>query len=126
MGQSGFDRHQLAGFDARERGFSRPVEFEQAGKNYRAVLRYETTCVATDLHPSQDIALSSLIRALHAQGYRHLRTQLSFRNGSYLGSRELWVEYPDPLDPPQPSASQGLLTRIAGWFRPRTANDWTR
>jgi hypothetical protein len=115
MGQAGFDKHQLAGLDNRERGFSRPVEFERAGEGYRAVLRYETVRVATEAHPTQDKALTVLIQSLHAQGYRQLKTQRSFRNGVYLGSQEFWVEYPDP---PQPEPEQqGLWGKVLSWFR---------
>ncbi|HEX5645570.1 MAG TPA: hypothetical protein VFX56_01255 [Nitrospira sp.] len=115
MGQAGFDKHQLAGLDNRERGFSRPVEFERAGEGYRALLRYETVRVTTEIHPTQDEALTILIQTLHVQGYRQLKTQRSFRDGIYLGSQELWVEYPDP----QPEEeSKGLLGIIMSWFRP--------
>ena len=115
MTESELDKHQLAGFDDRERGFSRPVEFEQVGGQYRAVLRYEAVRVTTDPHPTQDHALAVLIQTLQGQGYRQLRTQKSFCNGVYLGSQELWVEYPDP----QPEAeSTGFLDTIKGWFRP--------
>ncbi len=110
------DRHQLAGLDARERGFSRPVEVERAGEGYRAILRYETTHVATDLFPTPEEALRRLIRALHARGYRQLRTQRSFCDGLYLGSQELWMEYPDPQPPP---GEAGLIARIVAWFRQR-------
>ena len=41
------EKHQLAGLDTRERGFSRPVVFEQADGGYQAILRYETTRVVT-------------------------------------------------------------------------------
>jgi len=37
-----------------------------------------------------------LIHTLQSEGYRQLRSQMSFRNGVYLGSQEMWVEYPDP------------------------------
>ena len=120
MGEGGLDKHQLAGLDHRERGFSRPVEFERAGDHFLAVLRYETVRISTDPHPAQDAALLALIQTLHRQGYRQLRTQVSFRHGVYLGSQELWVEYPDPAPPPKP---EGLLDKIAGWFRPRTKSD---
>jgi hypothetical protein len=108
------DKHRLAGLDNRERGFSRPVEFERAGEGYRAILRYESTCVITEPHSSQDAALLVLIQTLHAQGYRQLRTQLSFRNGTYLGSQELWVEYPDP--PHSDQNRSGLLGKMLCWF----------
>lgn len=114
MAESELDKHQLAGFDARERGFSRPVEFERAGDHYRAILRYETVRITTDPHPTQDQALTVLIETLHRQGYRQLRTQKSFRNGVYLGSQELWVEYPDPQPEQQP---KGLLATVARWLR---------
>lgn len=115
-----FDKHQLAGLDARERGFSRPVVFIQVGEGYRAILRYETILRETDPHSSQDDALRRLIHLLHYDGYRQLRTQMSFRNGVYLGSQELWVEYPDPASEPERA---GLLARIIGWFRPPTVQE---
>ena len=117
MAENALDKHQLAGFDARERGFSRPVEFERTGVHYRAILRYETVRVTTDPHPTQDHALTVLIQTLHRQGYRQLRTQKSFHNGTYLGSQELWVEYPDPQPEVQ---SKGLLGKIMSWIRPDT------
>ena len=115
MGEGGLDKHQLSGLDYRERGFNRPIEFERAGDRFCAILRYETVRISTEPHPAQDAALLALIENLHRQGYRQLRTQVSFRNGIYLGSQETWVEYPDPTPPPN---SEGLLTKIAGWFRP--------
>ena len=115
------DKHQLAGLDDRERGFSRPVEFERVGEAYRAVLRYETVRVTTEEHPTQDGALTILIQTLHAQGYRQLKTQRSFRDGVYLGSTELWVEYPDPPQTePEPS---GFFDKIKNWFKPRSVNE---
>ena len=116
MAETNVDKHQLSGLDSRERGFSRPVAFEREGEQYQAVLRYETVHVTTDPHPTQDHALLALIQTLHGQGYRQLRTQQSFRNGVYLGSQELWVEYPDPQPEPTP---QGILSMIAGWFSSR-------
>ena len=109
------DKYRLAGLDDRERGFSRLVEFEQAGEGYRAILRYESTCVITEPHPNQESALRGLIQTLHTQGHRQLRTQLSFRDGAYLGSQVLWVEYPDPPEAVQPSP--GLVGKILRWFR---------
>jgi len=114
------DKHQLAGLDARERGFSRSVSFEQMGEGYRAILRYETILAETESHATQDDALRMLIQTLQTDGYRQLRTQMSFRDGVYLGSQELWIEYSDPQSEPE---REGLLARIAGWFKPRTAHD---
>lgn len=116
MGEGGLDKHQLAGLDHRERGFSRPVEFERIEERFCAILRYETVRISTEPQPAQDAALLALIQVLHRQGYRQLRTQVSFRDGIYLGSQEMWVEYQDPAPPPKP---EGLLTRIIGWLRPR-------
>lgn len=112
----GLDKHQLAGVDDRERGFNRPVEFERVEKGYRAILRYETVRVTTETHPTQDEALIVLVKTLHARGYRQLKTQMSFRNGLYLGSRELWVEYPDP--PQAESEQSSFFAKIRNWFRP--------
>ena len=120
MGQDRFDRHQLAGLDHRERGFSRPVECELAGDQYRAVLRYESLRVETEPCATQDAAMLALIKILQAQGYRQLRTQQSFRNGVYLGSQEMWIEHADPLKPE--AEPIGLMARMLRWFRPRSVN----
>ena len=115
MDQPGLDKHQLAGLDARERGFSRPVSFVQIEEGYRAVLRYETILIETAPHATQDEALRRLVETLQAKGYRQLRTEVSFRNGVYLGSQELWTEYPDQAIEPEPP---GLMTKLLSWFRP--------
>jgi hypothetical protein len=112
VGES-LDKYLLAGLDDRERGFSRPVALEQTSHLYRAILQYESIRVATEAHPTQDGALLALIQTLHAQGYRQLRTQVSFRHGTYLGSQEPWIEYPDPLHPAH--RASGLLTKLLGW-----------
>jgi hypothetical protein len=91
------EKHQLAGFDTRERGFSRPVVFEQADGGYQAILRYETVQVTTTAQQTPGAALEELICTLHGQGYSQLRSQLSVREGIYLGSQEPWIEYPDPV-----------------------------
>ena len=96
MSDQAQEKHQLAGFDTRERGFSRPVVFEQADGGYQAMLRYETTRVVTTAHDTPGAALEELIRTLQGQGYSQLRSQLSVRGGTYLGSQEPWIEYPDP------------------------------
>ncbi|MFQ5932839.1 MAG: hypothetical protein ACE5MM_10570, partial [Nitrospiraceae bacterium] len=92
-------KYQLAGLDARERGFNRVVELEQEGECYRALFRYESGTLATDGCESVARALADLVSVLHAKGFRRLRSQLSFRGGAYLGSREPWIEYPDPERP---------------------------
>jgi len=121
MGAEGCDTHQLAGLDERERGFSRPVELERAGESFRAVLRYEAVRVATEPLLTQDAALLSMIQVLQGRGYRQLKTQKSFSNGLYLGSQELWVEYPDPPEA-EPDRS-GFLARVLSWFRPGSRMD---
>jgi len=90
-------KYQLAGLDTRERGFSRPVVFEQADGGYQAILRYETARVVTSAQDAPEAALEELIRTLQGQGYSQLRSQLSVREGIYLGSQEPWIEYPDPV-----------------------------
>ncbi len=96
MSDQAQEKHQLAGIDSRERGFSRPVVFGQADGGYQAILRYETTRVITTAHITPGAALEELIRTLQGQGYSQIRSQLSVRQGTYLGSQEPWIEYPDP------------------------------
>lgn len=108
------DTYQLAGLDPRERGFSRPVDLVPEDGRYRASLRYETTRVVTEPADGQEAALQLLIATLHGQGYRQLKTQISFRSGTYLGSRESWREYPDP--PPTVQRGAGLVAAIRNWF----------
>ena len=108
------EKHQLAGVDGRERGFSRPVVFEQTDGGYQAILRYETTRVATTPHDTLGAALEELIRMLQGQGYSQLRSQLSVREGTYLGSREPWIEYPDP--PRVTEQEGGWLKRLCRSF----------
>jgi len=102
------EKHQVAGLDPRERGFSRPVVFEQVDGGVQAILRYETTRVVTAAQSTPQTALEELIRTLQAEGYSQLRSQLSVRDGSYLGSQEPWVEYPD--------ADHGT-DRRGGWLK---------
>jgi hypothetical protein len=121
MVRGGLDIHQLAGLDDRERGFSRAIEFERAGEGFRAVLRYESFIVETNPCVTQEIALATLIETLQAQGYRQLKTQVSFRNGIYLGSQERWIEYPDPMQP-APTLPE-MMRKLLRWFSPRTVNE---
>lgn len=112
MATATHDTYQLAGIDPRERGFSRPVDLMPEDRQYRARLRYEASHITTELAPSQDEALQLLITVLQGQGYRQLKTQISFRQGAYLGSGESWTEYPDP-----PPVQRGLLAAIRTWFK---------
>lgn len=114
------ERHQLAGLDDRERGFSRQIELEAGREGFRAVLRYERLLMSSEILPTQEEALRALIQSLQIQGFRRLKTQLIFRSGAYLGSRELWVEHPDP--PAEPPA-RSWLVRLTGWFSRAPAGD---
>ena len=111
------EKHQLAGLDAQERGFNRVVELDRNEGTYRAVLRYETVQIAAEDCTTEAEALQALVRQLHARGYAQLRSQMSFRGGTYCGSREPWIEYPDPERPV--GTSGGFLSRLMGWFRRR-------
>jgi hypothetical protein len=113
------EKHQLAGLDTRERGFSRPIVFEQADGGYQAMLRYETTRVVTMAHDTPGAALEELIRMLQGQGYSQLRSQLSVLGGTYLGSQEPWIEYPDPAR--QPETPDGLISKFFAWFNRSTS-----
>lgn len=104
------EKHQLAGLDERERGFNRQVEIAQREGAYLASFRYETTLVATDLQGAPAAALAELVRLLHERGYQQLRSRLSFRGGTYLGSQEEWIEYPAPERPG--GFWKGLIERV--------------
>jgi hypothetical protein len=107
------EKYQLAGFDARERGFNRPVEFIRTSSGYQATLRYESSRIITPEAPSPTEALKQLILLLQRDGYTQLRSQQSYRDGVYLGSQELWVEYPDR----PPLSATGIIELVRKWFR---------
>ena len=106
------EKHQLAGVDTRDRGFNRPVEFRRTTSGYQAAIRYESARIVTPEAPGPAEALQQLIMLLQQQGYTQLRTQQSYRDGIYLGSQELWVEYPDPAAVP----AVGILGLLKKWF----------
>ena len=106
------EKHQLAGFDARERGFNRPVELLRTSSGFQASLRYEAVHLVTSDTSTTADALQQLIRLLQEQGYTNLRSQQSYRDGVYLGSQEPWIEYPDR----QPEPKVGLLGLIKKWL----------
>lgn len=106
-------RHQLSGVDERDRGFSRQVVIEQVDGQYLASLRYESTVVATGVVDDETSALLELVETLQRMGYGQLQTQRSFSGGTYLGTREACVEYPDPERSDQVADSDGIL----GWIR---------
>jgi len=106
------EKHQLAGLDERARGFNRVVEVHRIECAYRAVLKYEVSQIAVEGDESGQAALQALIQQLHAGGFTQLRSQLSFRGADYMGSREPWIEYPDPHVP----WILGILARWFGWL----------
>ncbi|MEW6247688.1 MAG: hypothetical protein AB1555_13410 [Nitrospirota bacterium] len=110
------ETYQLAGLDARERGFNRSVDFERAGDGYRAVFRYETERILTDEKDTREAALIELVRVLQVRGYRQLRSRVSVRNGVYLGSQEPWVEYPDPTRQPEEHGLFNVFRWLRRWF----------
>lgn len=112
---SAYERHELAGFDDRERGFSRIADLAPDARGYAAKLRYERTLVVGEPAETPGGAVVHLVHALHARGYRQIRSRLSFKGEEYLGSQEPWVEYPDP--PPPPRGLGALLGKIMRRFR---------
>lgn len=112
---SALERHELAGLDDRERGFSRMADLNPDTQGYVARLQYERAVVAGEPSDTPAGAVVHLVRALHARGFRQMRSRLSFKEDEYLGSQEPWVEYPDP--PPPPRGVGTLRRRIMGWFR---------
>lgn len=119
------ERYQLAGFDACERGFNRPVDFEHVGDGYRAVFRYEAEFLATDEKATREAALAELVRMLQARGYSQLRSQVSFKNGAYLGSQQPWVEHPDRTGGSEHTAGPfGLFGWLRRRFNPRLGDRW--
>ena len=108
------EKHLLAGLDERERGFSRLIEIEPAAGEYRASFQYERTMIVSH-QATKEAALGELIQMLHARGYRQLRSRLSFRAEGYLGSRELWVDYPDPE--PIRFPAEGVLAKWSRFWR---------
>lgn len=88
------------------------MELVRTAAGYQARLRYESTHVVTPDAPSAAEALQHMIQLLQEQGYTQLRSQQSYRDGLYLGSQELWVEYPDR----QPEPEVGLLGLMKKWL----------
>jgi hypothetical protein len=107
------EKHQVAGSDDRDRGFNRLTDIDLAEGGYRASLQYENTIIATDRRGTQVEALAELIRLLHDRGYSQLRSRVAFRGSTYLGSQEIWIEYPDPERPAdKPGGPSSLLGRL--------------
>ncbi|WP_447969387.1 hypothetical protein [Nitrospira sp. M1] len=107
--------YQLSGLDERERGFTRQVECTYEKEEYRALLRYERVLVKEHSATNESSAIHNVITTLQKKGYTQLRSQLIFRGETYLGSQELWVDYPDPesVDVQKPS----ILTQLRQWLK---------
>jgi hypothetical protein len=101
------EKHQISGLDERERGFNRLAELERFDGGYRAVWQYEQAVVTTPVREATPEALDELIRMLQARGYTQLRSRVCFRGETYLGTQELWMEYPDAG-----RRNRGLLRRL--------------
>ncbi len=107
------EKHQLAGVDERDRGFNRLVEIEPTDGGCHATLRYEATLIVTPPCHTESASLTHLIGQLHGQGYRQLRSRLSFQGAAYLGTQKDWIDYPDP-DPEPPGIATLLFQRLRG------------
>ena len=106
--------YQLSGLDDRERGFTRQVECRHQDRAYRVVLRYERVRVDQESPIDEHSALQNLIKDLQNQGYSQLRSQLIFRGETYLGSQELWIEYPD--EEREGERKLSVFQRISRWL----------
>ncbi len=107
--------YHIAGIDDRERGFNRQAQVIAQEASYQARLRYEALQIDVEAVDTEDEALQRLILALQERGHTQLRTQRIFQGEQYLGNQELWVDYPDPEPPDEPSVS--WLRRIMRFFR---------
>ncbi len=106
--------YQLSGLDERERGFTRQVECTFNENLYHVVLRYERVNVEGSSPMNETSALQNLVEILHTSGYTQLRSQLIFQGKTYLGSQELWVDYPDPERVAEKRRT--LIESIRDWF----------
>ena len=117
MQKNVIEKYQIAGLDDRLRGFSRLLELEASGDRRRAVFRYEQTLVETPEYETSQEAIDEVVRLLRERGYSQLRVRLDFRGDTYLGTREPWLEYPDPegAGPAHAQVSEQLARR-SGWI----------
>jgi hypothetical protein len=109
------EKHLLSGLDDRRRGFSRQLEINSVEGGYCSTLQYEKLCLTSAGLGTKEEALLWIVQALHSRGYRQLRSRLSFRGGTYFGSLEAWVEYPDPDEAMGPPPN--LLQRLRGLWQ---------
>ena len=115
--QNVIEKYQIAGLDERLRGFSRLLEMEAPGDRRRAVFRYEQIVVETPEYETSQEALDKRVGLLRERGYSQLRVRLDFRGDTYLGTREPWLDYPDPEGTGPASAQVSeQLARRSGWI----------
>lgn len=107
--------YQIAGLDERERGFNRQAPVMVSPEGVQVDLQYETFHVIIGPVPTEEQALRELVQELQRRGYSQLRHQRLFVGERYLGSQEVWVDYPDPpSQPEQPGFWKRLIRRITG------------
>ena len=109
--------YQLSGLDDRERGFTRQVECSSHETVYQTVMRYERIRAEGTSQVNEATALRELVHGLQQKGYTQLRSQLIFKGEAYLGSQELWVDYPDPACCEEQKLS--VVQRIRQWLNKR-------
>jgi len=116
--------YQLSGLDERERGFTRQIECTYDQEEYHAILRYERIKVQAHSATNESSVIQNMIKTLQDQGYTQLRSQLIFRGESYLGSQELWVDYPDRecVEEQKPSKLERLRQWLK-WKKPSNPDD---
>lgn len=99
--------YHIAGVDDRARGFNRQAQVVAKGAVFQARLRYEALKIEVESVDTEEEALQCLVHVLQEHGYTQLRTQRIFQGEQYLGTQELWAEYPDPDLP---------AVRSVSWF----------
>ncbi len=103
--------YHIAGIDDRERGFNRQIQVIIEEGTCQARLRYEALQIDVEPVDTEETALQRLIQGLQERGFTQLRTQRIFQGEQYLGSQELWVDYPDPEPPDVPPVSWFMRIR---------------
>ena len=106
------EKHLVSGLDDRRRGFSRQLEINSVEGGYCSALQYEKLFLTSAGLGTKEEALLWIVQALQSRGYRQLRSRLSFRGGTYFGSLEAWIEYPDPEE--KTGSPRNLLQRLRG------------
>ena len=107
--------YQIAGLDERERGFNRQAPVMVSPEGVHVHLQYENFHVNIGPVPTEEQALQDLGQELQKRGDSGLRHQRLFVGERYLGSQEVWVDYPDPpLPPERPGFWKRLIRKMVG------------